>query len=120
MTPRTLRTSGTRVQGVYLLWLARRHVRRFDERTRKSLNGKVRYLLEEKFDGASIELVYESGILARAVTRGDGREGDRQVLDLRAVEQLAHLRQDLLRADDGLTESDAVGVAQHGHDALAP
>ena len=51
-------------------------VRRFDERTRKSLNGKVRYLLEEKFDGASVELVYEGGALARAVTRGDGQRGE--------------------------------------------
>ena len=56
-------------------------VRRFDERTRKSLNGKVRYLLEEKFDGASVELVYESGILKpgsdtrrRPARRGDYRE----------------------------------------------
>jgi DNA ligase (NAD+) len=51
-------------------------VRRFDERTRKGLDGHIRYLLEEKFDGASVELVYESGILTRAVTRGDGREGE--------------------------------------------
>jgi uncharacterized protein (DUF2236 family) len=34
VTPHALRTSGTRVQGVYLLWLARRHVRRFDARPR--------------------------------------------------------------------------------------
>jgi DNA ligase (NAD+) len=47
-------------------------VRRLDERTRKSLSGKVRYLLEEKFDGASVELVYERGMLTRAVTRGNG------------------------------------------------
>ena len=50
-------------------------IRRFDERTRKSLSGKVRYPLEEKFDGASVELVYQSGILKRAVTRGDGQHG---------------------------------------------
>jgi DNA ligase (NAD+) len=50
-------------------------VRRFDERTRRSLNGKVRYLLEEKFDGASVELVYENAMLKRAVTRGDGQRG---------------------------------------------
>jgi DNA ligase (NAD+) len=51
-------------------------VRRFDERLRTSLNDQIRYVLEEKFDGASLELVYESGILTRAVTRGDGREGE--------------------------------------------
>jgi uncharacterized protein (DUF2236 family) len=35
-TPRTVRTGGTRVQGVYLLWLARSHVRRFEERRPES------------------------------------------------------------------------------------
>ena len=60
-------------------------VRRFDERTRKSLNSKVRYLLEEKFDGASIELVYESGILTRAVTRGDGREGEEVTENVKTI-----------------------------------
>jgi DNA ligase (NAD+) len=60
-------------------------VRHFDERTRKSLNGKVRYLLEEKFDGASMELVYESGILTRAVTRGDGREGEEVTENVKTI-----------------------------------
>jgi len=32
VTPRPIRTFGTRVQGVYLLWLARRHVRAFEAR----------------------------------------------------------------------------------------
>lgn len=31
LTPRTLRTAGTRINTRYLLWLAARHVRRFDE-----------------------------------------------------------------------------------------
>lgn len=51
-------------------------VRRFDERVRKAVDGAVRYLLEPKLDGASIELVYEDGVLARAVTRGNGIQGE--------------------------------------------
>jgi DNA ligase (NAD+) len=60
-------------------------IRRFDERTRKSLNGKVRYLLEEKFDGASVELVYESGVLKRAVTRGDGQQGEEITENIKTI-----------------------------------
>jgi DNA ligase (NAD+) len=51
-------------------------VRRFDERVRKAVEGTVRYLIEPKLDGASIELVYRDGALLRAVTRGNGREGE--------------------------------------------
>ena len=63
-------------------------VRRFDERVRKSLNGERRYLVEEKFDGASIELVYENGMLARAVTRGDGREGEDTTENVKTIRSL--------------------------------
>jgi len=52
-------------------------LRRFDDRVRKAVEGDdVRYLLEPKLDGASIELVYEEGTLARAVTRGNGVQGE--------------------------------------------
>jgi DNA ligase (NAD+) len=51
-------------------------VRRFDERVRRVVDGPVTYLLEPKLDGASIELVYERGILSRAVTRGNGTWGE--------------------------------------------
>jgi DNA ligase (NAD+) len=51
-------------------------VRRFDTRLRKALGDHVRYVVEEKFDGVSVELVYEGSVLARAVTRGDGRRGE--------------------------------------------
>ena len=52
-------------------------VRRFDQRLRKALGDEeIRYLLEPKLDGASLELVYEGGVLARAVTRGNGRVGE--------------------------------------------
>ncbi|HXG52824.1 MAG TPA: NAD-dependent DNA ligase LigA [candidate division Zixibacteria bacterium] len=60
-------------------------VRRFDERMRRSLGGKVRYLLEEKFDGASVELVYENGVLARALTRGDGLRGEEVTENVKTI-----------------------------------
>jgi len=55
-------------------------LRRFDERVRKGLGAgagdEVAYVVEPKLDGASVELVYEEGLLARAATRGDGRRGE--------------------------------------------
>ena len=51
-------------------------VRRFDERVRKAVEGPVEYLAEPKLDGSSLELVYVNGLLDRAVTRGNGREGE--------------------------------------------
>jgi DNA ligase (NAD+) len=41
----------------------------------KKMNFKE-YLVEYKFDGISVELQYEKGIFVRAVSRGDGIEGD--------------------------------------------
>ena len=52
-------------------------VRRFDERLRKALGDEdIRYVIEPKLDGASLELVYVEGVLDRAVTRGNGRVGE--------------------------------------------
>jgi DNA ligase (NAD+) len=51
-------------------------LRRFDERVRKAMGDRpVSYVLEPKLDGASVELVYEDGLLVRAATRGDGVSG---------------------------------------------
>nr|WP_109830772.1 NAD-dependent DNA ligase LigA [Reichenbachiella versicolor] len=49
----------------------------FDERVAKGLEGEqYEYFCEMKFDGVAISLTYEKGILVRAVTRGDGTQGD--------------------------------------------
>ncbi len=61
-------------------------VRRFDERIRAAVDPEaVEYLLEPKLDGVSIELVYESGVLTRAVTRGNGREGEGVTENVRTI-----------------------------------
>ena len=65
-------------------------LRAFDERVRDRLsesgyNGPVGYLCEPKFDGLSVELVYEDGELDRAVTRGDGTEGDDVTANVRTI-----------------------------------
>src|SRR6185312_7467235 len=52
----------------------------FDERVHKLIekpdDEEIEYFCELKFDGLSVNLVYEDGILIRAATRGDGETGE--------------------------------------------
>ena len=48
----------------------------FYNRVKKDLNEDFEVCCEMKFDGTSISLTYEEGKLVRAVTRGDGTQGD--------------------------------------------
>lgn len=48
----------------------------FDDRIRKTIGDDFGYVCELKFDGLAISITYENGILLRAVTRGDGVQGD--------------------------------------------
>jgi DNA ligase (NAD+) len=52
-------------------------LRDWDRRVREaSGQEKIEYVSEHKFDGLSISLQYEDGVLARGVTRGDGTTGE--------------------------------------------
>jgi DNA ligase (NAD+) len=52
-------------------------VREFDARVRKTLGlAPFHYTVDPKVDGVAMSIRYEKGLLALAVTRGDGRKGD--------------------------------------------
>lgn len=64
-------------------------VRAFDQRVRRALGREdVRYVAEPKFDGVSLELVYEDDAFAWGATRGDGQEGDDVTQNLKTVRNL--------------------------------
>ena len=49
----------------------------FDRRVRQATGReKIEYTTEHKFDGLSMSLLYENGLLVKGVTRGDGRTGE--------------------------------------------
>jgi DNA ligase (NAD+) len=65
-------------------------VREFDDRVRRVLEsvdreGDLRYVCEPKFDGVSVEVIYEDGVYERAATRGDGEVGDDITRNVRTV-----------------------------------
>ena len=59
-------------------------VRAFDKRVRREV-GDVEYTCEPKFDGLSVEVVYEDGIFQRASTRGDGQVGEDVTENVRTI-----------------------------------
>ncbi len=48
-------------------------------------DAKVEFTCELKYDGASINLTYEEGRLIRAVTRGDGTQGDEVTTNIKTI-----------------------------------
>jgi len=57
----------------------------FDQRIRKSIGDNFEYVCELKFDGLSMSLTYSEGKLIRAVTRGDGIQGDDVTTNVRTI-----------------------------------
>jgi DNA ligase (NAD+) len=47
--------------------------------------GEAEWVCELKFDGTAISLTYENGLLTRAVTRGDGTQGDDVTANVRTI-----------------------------------
>ena len=73
-------------------------LREFDARLVRVIGREpLEYTVEPKIDGASISLIYEQGRLVRAITRGDGEEGDDVTANVRTIRSLPQR----LHASDG-------------------
>lgn len=75
----------------------REEVLAFDKRVRRELakeldremdSETIHYTVEPKYDGLSVELVYESGRFVRGATRGDGHVGEDVTINLRTLRSL--------------------------------
>src|SRR5260221_8431094 len=61
----------------------------FDARVAKGLDGDpYEYFCELKFDGVSISLIYENGLLIKGITRGDGVRGDDVIANAKSIRTL--------------------------------
>jgi DNA ligase (NAD+) len=78
-------------------------LRDWDDRIKKGLNGAAyEYICEIKFDGISLSLTYENGILVRGVTRGDGTQGDDITTNIKTLRSLP-LKISPKKTDNGQT-----------------
>lgn len=71
-------------------------MRDWDQRVRNGLDEDFLYTCELKYDGVAISLTYENGFLTRAVTRGDGVQGDDVTTNVKTINSIP-LK---LRSDD--------------------
>lgn len=60
----------------------------WETRIKKLIDGNIQYTCELKYDGASISLTYENGLLIKAVTRGDGFQGDNVTTNIRTIKSI--------------------------------
>jgi len=64
-------------------------LRDFDRRVREGIGRQeIEYIAEHKFDGLSISLIYEDGVLVRGMTRGDGTTGEDVTPNVRTVRSI--------------------------------
>jgi DNA ligase (NAD+) len=79
-------------------------LRDWDRRVREGSGREdVEYIAEHKFDGLSISLQYEDGVLARGVTRGDGTTGEDVTPNVKTVRSIP------LRLDDATAKKLKLG-----------
>jgi DNA ligase (NAD+) len=89
-------------------------LRAFDERVKRLADGRrLEYVAELKIDGLSISLHYEGGLLARGVTRGDGRRGEDVTQNVRTIRSIP------LRLKDARGATDLANIEVRGEAYLS-
>ena len=60
----------------------------WEKRITKTIDEPIEFIAELKYDGASISILYENGMLNKAVTRGDGFQGDEITTNIRTISDI--------------------------------
>jgi DNA ligase (NAD+) len=60
----------------------------WEKRVQKVIEEPLEYTCELKYDGASINITYENGKIIKAVTRGDGFQGDKVTTNIKTIRSL--------------------------------
>lgn len=60
----------------------------WEKRVQRTLNEPVEFVAELKYDGASISILYENGVMKEAVTRGDGFRGDEITSNVKTISDI--------------------------------
>ena len=60
----------------------------WEKRLKKLVEGPLEYTCELKYDGASISITYENGSIFRALTRGDGTQGDDVTANIKTIKSV--------------------------------
>ena len=63
-------------------------VQDFNQRMLEAVGSEVEYCCEPKLDGLAISLIYEDGLLVRAVTRGDGTTGENVTANAKTIKAI--------------------------------
>ncbi|MBZ0243810.1 MAG: NAD-dependent DNA ligase LigA, partial [Bacteroidales bacterium] len=67
---------------------SRAEITDFISRTQKAVSESLEFVCELKYDGVAISLNYQNGILQRAVTRGDGNQGDDVTANVKTIKSI--------------------------------
>ena len=60
-------------------------IRDWENRIKKMIDGEITYVCELKYDGVAIGIRYENGVMTRAVTRGDGTQGEDVTTNVKTI-----------------------------------
>lgn len=64
---------------------SREEIEEFVSRIDKAIGGEIEFACELKYDGVAISITYEDGVLVKAVTRGDGTQGEDVTANVRTI-----------------------------------